>query len=95
MEKLNIFKNNYQAFVKNIISIGLKLRSNYELRHFKLNKDQYFVSLSTKVKDIFNYSNKNMIENIYICHDKIEEINSFEENSGLQYYMNYEKDRTL
>ena len=45
-----------------MVRTGLKFRSNYELRNLRINKDQYFISLSTKVKDIFNYKN---IEKLY------------------------------
>jgi acylaminoacyl-peptidase len=97
MEKLKTLKSNYSLFLKNILSIGYKLKNNYEVKNFRQLGDKYFISLTAGIKDIFTNANKRISEDYFIdLNTSIPVTNAcYEENANIKAVSKYEKDNNL
>jgi hypothetical protein len=99
MEKIKTLKNNYSVFLKNLLSIGYKLKGNYDVKNFKKLGDKYFVSLTAGVKDIFTNASKRVSEDYYVDFESKTSTPitnaCYEENSNIKAVTKYDKDNNL
>jgi hypothetical protein len=85
-----IFTNNYSSFLKNVLNYLLKIKLNYEVKNCKPFGDSLFIEVSSNVKDIFNYSNKKILESYIFTNSKCTNmISSSEESSNILFRTNH------
>src|SRR5689334_14784198 len=69
-ELKNLFNSSYLTFLRNLLGITYKIKYSYELKACRKIDSDYYLELSSTVRDIFNYSTKNVIEQfIYKCNE--------------------------
>jgi dipeptidyl aminopeptidase/acylaminoacyl peptidase len=101
MDKVSIknLRSNYPKFLKNILTVGYRLKTGYKVRNFSKSDDNYFISLSSSVKDVFTNNTKSVCEDFFVniktgIAKNISNA-SPEENSNIKSISKYEKDNNL